>query len=42
MSLALAMRTASILVGFGGVVLGRSASLEPGIAGSNGAGIVEL
>jgi Na+/citrate or Na+/malate symporter len=41
--LAFAARTTSILVGFifGGAALGQLAS-EPGMAGSNGAGIVEL
>jgi len=43
MILAFATRTASILVGFffGDAALRRSASLEPGMAGSKGAGIVE-
>jgi hypothetical protein len=41
---AFATRTASFLVNFvfGDAPLGRSTSLKPGIAGSNGAGIVEL
>ncbi|WP_283816544.1 hypothetical protein [Bradyrhizobium sp. AUGA SZCCT0431] len=44
MILAFAARTASALVSlvFGSDALKRSASSEPGIAGSNGAGLVEL
>jgi len=40
---AFAARTSSVLVGFFGAdALGRSTPFEPGIAGSKGAGIVEL
>jgi hypothetical protein len=44
MILAFAARTASVLAGFffAGEASGPSGSLRPGMAGSNGAGIVEL